>query len=70
MENLIKAFQIFSKYLEKDSYQWKYPTHCEHDELTVCVDPSVVSQEDIDELMNLGFDKGEEYFYSYHYGSR
>jgi hypothetical protein len=34
VENLIKALQIFLKYGNPDN-----PTHCEHDVLTVVIDP-------------------------------
>jgi hypothetical protein len=63
---IIRACQIFKQYSNPD-----YPTHCEHDELMVFVDPSVVSKEDIDELEGLGFsaNREEEYFFSYRFGS-
>lgn len=70
MENLIKALQIFLKYGNPD-----YPTHCEHDILTISneIDPSVVSEEDKKTLYDLGFYISEEYgveqFYSHRYGS-
>jgi hypothetical protein len=64
LSNLIKALQIFLKYGDK---QW--PTHCEHDVLTVTVDPAVVSEEDKKELKKLGFKPEGETFYSYLYGS-
>lgn len=44
MKELIKALQIFSKYI--DGYSAKYPTHCEHDELQVIVNPEKVSDDD------------------------
>lgn len=70
MEDLIKALQIFLKYVEKDSYQEKYPFHCEHDELYVSVDPESVSYEDKEQLVELGFDDvGEGYFVSSRFGS-
>lgn len=67
MEDLIKALQIFLKYGNP-----RYPTHCEHDVLTVCVDPSTVSDEDKDELNRLGFHpvtKGDRCFQSFRFGS-
>lgn len=66
MEKLIKALQILLKYSEDE-----YPTHCEHDVLYVCVDPSAVSEEDKKELQSLGFeaDEGEQHFYSVRFGS-
>ena len=66
MEDLIKALQIFLKYGNP-----KWPTHCEHDVLTVCIDPSLVSDKDKVALDNLGFfeDESEECFKSYKFGS-
>ena len=66
MDDLIKALQIFRKY--GNPYN---PTHCEHDELTVCVNPYIVSEEDKKELDNLGFftDEEEECFKSFRFGS-
>ena len=68
MENLIKALQILLKYGNP-----KYPTHCEHDRLHVSIDPNLVSEEDKEELSNLGFFIDSEYgvcgFGSYRYGS-
>lgn len=52
MEDLIKALQIFLKYGNP-----RNPTHCEHDVLTVYINPEVVSDED------------GEHFISYRYGS-
>ncbi len=66
MNDLIEALQIFSKYTNT-----KYPTHCEHDKLTVVVDPEKVSPEDIKRLDQLGFnaDDCDECFYSFRFGS-
>jgi len=69
MKELIEALQIFIKYGNPN-----YPTHCEHDILTICdIDPAVVSDEDKKELDRLGFfvgtEYGEEQFHSYKYGS-
>lgn len=65
LSNLIEALQIFLKYGDID-----YPTHCEHDVLTICVDPSKVSEEDKAKLLKLGFFESEDnYFISYRYGS-
>lgn len=51
MEKLIIALQILLKYGNPD-----YPTHCEHDELTVHgIDPKIVSKEDLKQLSELGF---------------
>lgn len=67
MKELIKALQIFSKYVE--GYHNDYPTHCEHDELQVIVDPKKVSDDDKEELFKLGFFPQDDYFVSYKYGS-
>jgi hypothetical protein len=69
MEKLIEALQILLKYGNPD-----YPTHCEHDILTICgIEPSDVSEEDIAKLDELGFFVGDEYgeesFHSFRYGS-
>lgn len=65
MSKLIEALQIFLKYGDP-----AYPTHCEHDALTVCVDPSLVSEEDKSRLKDLGFiaDDGGG-FISFRFGS-
>ena len=67
MENLIKALQIFLKYGNP-----KYPTHCEHDQLSIMeITKEMVSDEDIEELDKLGFfwSESEECFISFKYGS-
>lgn len=64
MSKLIKALQIFLKYGDIP-----YPTHCSHEELIVCVDPSIVSDEDKAELEELGFYEENDYFQSFRYGS-
>jgi len=66
MEDLIKALQIFLKY---GNPQW--PTHCEHDVLTVDIKPELVSGEDIALLDGLGFfvDEEDNDFKSYRFGS-
>lgn len=69
MKNIIEALQIFLKYGNPD-----YPTHCEHDVLTVVgIDPDDVSDEDKARLEDLGFIVSDEYgdpmFRSYRYGS-
>ena len=64
MKDLIEALTIFLKYGDPH-----YPTHCEHDELFVMVDPSVVSSEDANRLHELGFNEGEYAFTSFRFGS-
>jgi hypothetical protein len=70
MNDLIEALQILSKYGNPD-----YPTHCEHDELTINpeISPILVSEEDINKLEELGFfvsvENGGELFMSFRFGS-
>lgn len=67
MGDLIKAFQIFSKYSKS-----KYPTNCSHDLLFVDVNPELVSKEDIKILDTLGFFISQEFddgFSSFRFGS-
>lgn len=69
MKALIEALQIFLKYGNPT-----YPTHCEHDVLTIVgIDPAEVSAEDTKKLDDLGFFVSTEYgdpqFRSYRYGS-
>ena len=66
MSDSIKALQILLKYGNPD-----YPTHCEHDVLTICgIHPSDVSEADLAELDDLGFFVGgEDCFQSFKFGS-
>lgn len=67
MSRLIAALQIFLKYGDIP-----FPTNCEHDVLTVAVNPELVSDEDKAALDDLGFFVGEEddaSFMSYEFGS-
>lgn len=65
MKALIEALQIFLKYGNPT-----YPTHCEHDVLTVDIPYDKVSDEDIAKLDELGFFKGDDNdFKSYAFGS-
>ena len=64
MKDLIEALQIFLKYTQD-----RYPTNCNHDELRVSVDPTIVSEEDITRLEQLGFVAYHEDFISYRFGS-
>lgn len=69
MKDLIEALTIFSKYAP----DCKYPTHCEHDVLSISSDVDVndVSEEDIKRLAELGFVHYDEHdgFISYRFGS-
>lgn len=68
LSNLVKALNIVLKYGDIER-----PTYCEHDELLLLVDPSVISQEDITALDELGFfisgKSGEQFLKSFCYGS-
>jgi hypothetical protein len=66
MSRLIEALQILLKYGDPD-----YPTHCEHDLLTICgIDSADVSAEDVQKLDDLGFFVGDDgLFQSFHFGS-
>ena len=69
MEDLIKALQILLRYGNP-----KYPTHCEHDIMTIVdIDSADVSDEDKAELDKLGFFVSDEYeddqFHSFRFGS-
>lgn len=68
MSDLIRALQILVKYGDP-----RNPTHCEHDELTICgIDPGDVSDEDKATLDELGFfvttEWGHEVFQSGRFG--
>lgn len=66
MDDLIAALKIFRKY-----GNYERPIACLSDVLFVDIDPSKVSQEDIEDLEELGFyvDEGEDGFSSYRFGS-
>lgn len=69
MDDLIKAFTIFRKYMGGDH---SYPTACEHDTLYVNCDPEKVSDEDKAILEELGFypdQELEDCFCSFRFGS-
>ena len=69
MEDLIKALNIFLKYLDDKNAQ--SPTNTAHDELWIMgVDPDDVSDEDHAELLALGFFPAEDGgFVSFRFGS-
>lgn len=67
MKDLIEALTILLKYGNP-----RNPTHCEHDELTICgIHPKKVSKEDKAKLDKLGFfeSEGDECFRSFRFGS-
>ena len=68
MNDLIKALMIIEK------YNPHFSTHCEHDVMSICgVEPSEVSEEDVELLDEFGFfvgdNCGEEGFESFRWGS-
>lgn len=74
MDELIEAFQIFKKYVEPGSYEFKFPTACEHDVLMILgVEPGAVSSDDLARLEELSFTPGNEWgdngFSSHKFGS-
>jgi hypothetical protein len=65
LTDLIEALTIFKKYGDPSR-----PTHCEHDELAVVVDPADVCEEDTVRLEELGFfPAGGDHFKSFRFGS-
>lgn len=68
MKDLIEALTILLKYGNPHN-----PTHCEHDQLTICgIDPDDVSEEDKAQLDKLGFfvsDEDGPCFISFRFGS-
>lgn len=65
MRDLIEALQIFLKYGDPFT-----PTHCEHDEMFVMIDPDTVSQADRMRLEELSFTPADDgTFSSFRFGS-
>lgn len=65
MDDLITALQLFRTKANPSN-----PTYCEHDTLTVCVDPELFSAEELSQLDALGFFPSEEgCFQSFRFGS-
>lgn len=66
MDDLVKALQILRKY-----GNCEYPTHCEHDVLSVNIDPAIVSDDDKEALGALDFFVSSEdrCFQSFRFGS-
>lgn len=65
MDELIEALQLIATKAKP-----AYPFHCEHDTLTVCVDPALFTEAELKRLHKLGFfDEGEGCFTSFRYGS-
>ena len=66
MNDLIEALNILNKYINPGE---KWPTWCEHDVFGVCVDPNIVSENDIARLNELDFIADDDCFISYSFGS-
>lgn len=71
MKDLIEALTILAKYIPAGHHAEHTPTHCEHDELTVDVDPAKVSGEDLARLEELSFrpQYRDAHFISFRFGS-
>jgi len=67
IDSLIEALQIAKKYASDYNMEW--PTHCEHDELWLCIDAEQVSEEDKKRLDELSFFEDDGGFKSFHFGS-
>lgn len=50
MDDLIEALTLMATKSKPE-----FPTHCEHDTLTVCVDPALFTAEELVRLDELGF---------------
>lgn len=67
MDDLIEALQLMATKAKP-----AYPTHCEHDVLTVGVDPALFTESELTRLEELGFNVYEddpEVFQSFRFGS-
>lgn len=66
MEDLIEALQLMATRCKPE-----YPTHCEHDVLTVCVSPKLFTVNQLRRLSELGFSAefDEDCFTSFRFGS-
>lgn len=67
MDDLIEALQIAKKYANE--YKLSHPTHCEHDEMWLCIDASAVNEEDKKRLEELSFFEDDDCFKSFRFGS-
>ncbi len=68
MQDLIDALQILLQYWDPEDI---HPTGCQDDTLFIYVDPNAVTEHDIRQLEQLGFDADYsiESFSSYKFGS-
>ncbi len=66
MKDLIEALTIFAKYTDKGRV-----VNCEHDQMFICIDPALVTEQDTTRLTELSFHKDNSggYFWSYRFGS-
>jgi len=66
MKDLIKALQLIYEHSDDD---FASPTMCEHDCFYVRANTDEFPDFVVDELSELGFEEGDECFYSYRFGS-
>jgi len=59
MNDLIEALTIMKEYIP-EGCNLDYPTHCEHDILTVAIDPSNIPKDVLQRLDELGFFPDDE----------
>ena len=64
-KDLVEALTLLSKGQSNEIS----PLHCEHDELTVCADPTEFTMEERSRLKELGFLVDDDAFKSYRFGS-
>lgn len=72
MDDLIEALTIFKKYVDKGSYAYNNPFHCEPDVLSINgLQLDLMAEEDVSRLNELGFfyDHHSDSFQSYRFGS-
>lgn len=64
-DDLKKAIELFSQHPGSKIS----PFHCEHDELWVMCDPTEFTEEELEDLKELGFIVSEDSFMSHRFGS-
>lgn len=71
MNDLIAALSLIESKLDPDSYSYKYPIQCEHDDMYICVDVDLFTDEEIAKLDKWGFCREDGYdgFVSHRFGS-
>lgn len=71
MDDLIKALQIFKKYMEENGHNMTWPTNCSHDVLYIDCRVEWIPKNQHSELENLGFvaDDDDDGWISFRFGS-